>query len=478
MKYVWIILIGVILVAAIVVMLVLYFKKMSGGKSGNLKWKFDTSVEPPACLLEPCNSGDTCYDTQDDCENVNIGYFNCNSNFSCVRSNECPSPTTPGVKGGCYGTYDECKTPCKSGQIAYYSVDPITQKCVKNLDCSTSLYARSYCTTDQNCTGKPAMTFTKDYSTNLPSSATVWSQPPFVAVQPKGKQKLHFKPDGFNIVKKDHEDNMTVVVDPLTGVDHVLQVAYGTGSDCASCHPTLTTPGGGCTDDCKFGGQFWSNVISSAANQALLEFELYIPTANDPVLGGKLPGLYGGTPNSSDSCSICTGTDPSNGIDCWTARLMWRSGNGGEILTVIPVKRSDNLCGIDQSGPNNPFNDGIIMDYCENDICTPTACSPQFGCDIGRGGFIWPTGSWVKVGIYVQMNTATDLQNFKHDGIMQVSVNKVIVIQQTNVLYRFSPKLGVSGFVFSTFFGGSDPTVYAPTKPSYIYFKGFKVTSA
>ena len=50
------------------------------------------------------------------------------------------------------------------------------------------------------------------------------------------------------------------------------------------------------------------------------------------MLGGKLPGLYGGT----EGCG--GGNDASN---CWSTRMAWRTGGMGELYAYVPQGRQN-----------------------------------------------------------------------------------------------------------------------------------------
>jgi len=69
----------------------------------------------------------------------------------------------------------------------------------------------------------------------------------------------------------------------------------------------------------------WKSNDGSTFNSMLLSYELAFDSDFDWVKGGKLPGLRGGP----DAFGCSGGTQPT-GEDCFSTRLMWRSGAVGE----------------------------------------------------------------------------------------------------------------------------------------------------
>ena len=74
------------------------------------------------------------------------------------------------------------------------------------------------------------------------------------------------------------------------------------------------------------GAQFYANPLDiTRARSVTLEYDVYFPADFEFVLGGKLPGLFGG----KESCS---GGDAA--LDCFSTRLMWRKEGAGELYLV------------------------------------------------------------------------------------------------------------------------------------------------
>ncbi len=142
----------------------------------------------------------------------------------------------------------------------------------------------------------------------------------------------------------------------------------------------------------------------------------------NPVKGGKLPGLLGGTGN--------TGGNPSSGYDGWSARMMWRTGNAA----VFYVYHAD-----------MPGIYGEDLDWANT----------------------FTKGDWITVEHRVVMNTGN-----QHNGVLQGWYNGVLAHSTIDLRYRFVNGFAIDGFYFSTFFGGSGAD-WAPTVDETIDFDDF-----
>ena len=74
------------------------------------------------------------------------------------------------------------------------------------------------------------------------------------------------------------------------------------------------------------GSEFYASPLDiTQARSVTLEYNVFFPGDFEWVKGGKLPGLYGGRTG-------CSGGDPA--LDCFSTRLMWRTGGVGELYLV------------------------------------------------------------------------------------------------------------------------------------------------
>ncbi|KAH9949540.1 polysaccharide lyase family 14 protein [Amylocystis lapponica] len=191
------------------------------------------------------------------------------------------------------------------------------------------------------------------------------------------------------------------------------------------------------------GAQFYSRWNASGAPFAsvLLSYEVAFDADWDWVKGGKLPGLRGGPDvNGYD------GGDPANGTDCFSARLMWRTGGAGEVYAYFLE-------------PN-----GLCAD---SDF---TCNSDQFGTSIDRGAFSFVSGEWNRVTLLVRLNDPDNEAN----GQVSLYYNNVQALNEANLQYRSSAAVDIGGLYFSTFFGGDDSS-WATPQTVHSYFRNFEM---
>ncbi|KAJ7491090.1 polysaccharide lyase family 14 protein [Mycena latifolia] len=178
-------------------------------------------------------------------------------------------------------------------------------------------------------------------------------------------------------------------------------------------------------------------------------YSVFFEEGFDFNMGGKLPGLYGG--NSLEIATGCSGGRRST--ECYSARLMWRTGGMGEVYTYLPdyevsgFEANKNVCDV------APFSE----------------CNPTYGASVGRGAFTFPTGEWTTVSQRVQLNDVG-----KANGAIQLWVNGKSVIEASGLILRDSSSGRHRGIQFQTFFGGSQ-VEWASPKTQQSYFSDFSV---
>ncbi|ORX92040.1 hypothetical protein K493DRAFT_182031, partial [Basidiobolus meristosporus CBS 931.73] len=175
------------------------------------------------------------------------------------------------------------------------------------------------------------------------------------------------------------------------------------------------------------------------ANRAMISYELAFPDNFTWVLGGKLPGISGGWGDLG-----CTGGREANGHNCFSVRLMWREGGVGEIYTYLPRALNKNLCS-------------------RSDV----VCNADYGISAGRN-FQFRTGKWMKVDLFVQLNTLD-----RSDGYMKLYMNDRLVIDLSGLIYRSEDTMYADMLAFSSFFGGSTPA-YAPPADTNVFIKNLR----
>ncbi len=200
----------------------------------------------------------------------------------------------------------------------------------------------------------------------------------------------------------------------------MLRVAYPKGSIDSSAAAKLGTPVGGAQAALPF---------SAGPTSAPTTLQYYVrpQPGFQSIRGGKLPGLYGG-----DTTVASGGHDP-NGTNGWSARLMWRNDNNGEVYAYLD----------DTDG---------------------------YGIQLGCGNWTWQPGKWTKVQETVSLNTPG-----KSNGNITVYINGVLALEAVGLKFRTVSSLQINGLFFSTFFGGHDKT-WATPQAQHTDFAGFAMT--
>ncbi|KAI8799288.1 hypothetical protein BJ742DRAFT_885415 [Cladochytrium replicatum] len=181
--------------------------------------------------------------------------------------------------------------------------------------------------------------------------------------------------------------------------------------------------------------------------QVQLDYQ-WMPEANfNFVMGGKLPGLFGGRKS-------CSGGDKA--VDCFSTRYMFRQEGLGEAYLYVNQKLQ-------------------APGYCN--VPPKTVCNPNYGDSLGRGAFVFQTGQWNSLRQVITLNTFSGSQ-YNKDGKIAVYFGgnyNAPVIYFDQVVWRTLPDVGFVGIDFETFFGGSSDTYITPTTQKS-YFKGFQLT--
>jgi len=144
-----------------------------------------------------------------------------------------------------------------------------------------------------------------------------------------------------------------------------------------------------------------------------LTYRLRLPEGFDFARGGKLPGLFGGNAPSG-----CGAAERARGF---SARLMWRAGGAGELYLYAP--------------------DSTL----------------RCGDSIGAGSFRLTPGRWAEISQEVVLNRPGAA-----DGVIRLWVDGQPVLERGGLTLRADATIRVGGLMFSTFFGGADPSWASP----------------
>ncbi|KAF9310592.1 hypothetical protein BG003_008357 [Podila horticola] len=216
-----------------------------------------------------------------------------------------------------------------------------------------------------------------------------------------------------------------------SGSNQVLQLFYPKGSYA----PSMGVTGGTQFYAAPFGQQQFSKMMVS--------YDVAFPDGFIWQNGGKLPGVYGGTPYDG-----CSGGAQATGTNCVTMRLMWRGSGAGEVYAYVPAD------------PNSKF--------CQ----TPEVqCNDVYGKSIGRGLIYFRPSQWTRLDVIMSLNEPAGSQN----GQLQVYMNGNQVISMDNIPYRTTGMVGFQGLMFSSFFGGSD-TSYATPVDTNVFFRNMQLS--
>ncbi|KAH8107931.1 hypothetical protein BXZ70DRAFT_22766 [Cristinia sonorae] len=197
------------------------------------------------------------------------------------------------------------------------------------------------------------------------------------------------------------------------------------------------------------GAQFyslWNTTDGSQFHSMLVTYEVALDANFTFVKGGKLPGLRGGP--QPDGCS---GGNAANGTNCFSSRLMWRTGGAGEVYGYFPNDDSKAICS--QSSV----------------ICN----SDGFGTSLSRGNFHFQAAHWHRVTMLVRLNDPLKSAN----GQITIYFNGALAANYEDIQYRSSDVINIGGLYFSTFFGGDDSS-WAPSGTTHAYFRNFELWGA
>jgi hypothetical protein len=179
------------------------------------------------------------------------------------------------------------------------------------------------------------------------------------------------------------------------------------------------------------GGAQWLCALDRGYESLALSYEIRFAHGFDFVLGGKLPGLAGGSAN--------TGGDRPNGSDGFSARMMWRAG--GAVVQYL----------------YHPDQAGVWGD--------------DLPWDIGHARRFRP-GVWHAVRHEIVMNTPG-----QHDGVLRGFFDGELSLERKDIRFRDVASLSLDHFYFSTFFGGNTAE-WGPRRDEHVDFTNLRVTSS
>ncbi|KAI1316128.1 hypothetical protein EDD11_010442 [Mortierella claussenii] len=239
-----------------------------------------------------------------------------------------------------------------------------------------------------------------------------------------GGNDISFVPDPFK---------STTQINATDASEQVLQLDYPKGSYAPAHGPVAG------------GTHFYAQPFGNTTpfSKMMISYDVGFPRGFNWVSAGKLPGVYGGTPYEG-----CSGGIQSTGANCLTMRLMWRQNGIGEAYAYVPADPESQFC-----------KDPSVI------------CNDRYGKSIGRGQIHFQPGTWTRLDMVMDLNEPAGNTN----GTLQVYLNGNLAIDMKDIQYRTSGMIGFQGLMFSSFFGGSDPSYATPVDTS-VYFRNIQLS--
>lgn len=172
------------------------------------------------------------------------------------------------------------------------------------------------------------------------------------------------------------------------------------------------------------GGAGFKLRSASGTNCAVLSYKIRFDKNFNWVIGGKLPGLFGGKGNS--------GGNIPNGFDGFSTRYMWNRKGMVAVYAYLPT-------------------------------------SKRWGTPIHSDKSKLYRGVWHTIKQQVILNTPN-----RNNGRIRVWLDSKLIIDKTNIFFRKTDVLKINGMMFSTFFGGNSQE-WASKLDTYIDFSDFKI---
>jgi len=193
-------------------------------------------------------------------------------------------------------------------------------------------------------------------------------------------------------------------------------------------------------------GAQWIMELDDEYEEVYLTYSVKFKRGFDFVKGGKLPGLAGGT--------APTGNTSATGYNGWTARWMWRTFFNG--TPGAPKQKRTKAISYAKFYKSGHDRDGKDED--------------ETVFQKGTKDFSFSSNQWYEVTQRVKLN-----DHWKDNGILQIWVNDVLVLDQQNIRFRKTKRLKIDKLYFSTFFGGGSS--WRTSKSETAYFDNFMIVA-
>lgn len=184
-------------------------------------------------------------------------------------------------------------------------------------------------------------------------------------------------------------------------------------------------------------------------DQIIVSYDLKFDDTFQPVLGGKLPGIFLSEGIDKKYMREASGGNHNNNTA--SLRIAWRKDFVAEAYVYLPENQDKEYYQI----PNLVKN-------------------AEFGDSLWRGLFQFNSKDWNNIMFNVKLNTFNNDGLPNANGFLELCINKEC--QQFNkLIWRINQSTTITSILFSTFFGGGS-SKYATPVDTWTYFKNFQVS--
>lgn len=227
-----------------------------------------------------------------------------------------------------------------------------------------------------------------------------------------------------------NENNLSI---ERQNTDNILKIFYPKDSYSPSKYPV-----GGL-------GFFSSPKEIFMSEHIILSYQFKFADNFNPMLGGKLPGLF----LSRDPSETKGSSGGQKNDNTASIRLAWRSEFKGEVYVYLPNTQNKDYSTIPGFRSNGKFGDSLWKNIIQFD-----------------------NYNWNNITLEIKLNT---IQNNipEENGVLTVVVNNQ-TLHFDKIVYRIKKEVFISAFLFDTFFGGSNER-YATPVDTYTFFKNIQL---
>ena len=185
-------------------------------------------------------------------------------------------------------------------------------------------------------------------------------------------------------------------------------------------------------------------------DEIVMSYDVKFDETFQPVLGGKLPGLFFSEGTDKKYMREASGGNHNNNTA--SLRIVWRKDFDAEAYVYLPRNQTSD------------YYD--IQNLVQND---------EFGDSLWRGLFQFQPNTWNQIMIRVKLNTF-DKNGFPNDnGMLELCINEQK--QKFNkLIWRSNPSTRITAILFSTFFGGGS-IKYATPNDTWSYFRNLRIST-